>query len=407
MNYAPERTGIAPYTTDLAEYLAARGHQVTVATTFPHYPAWRTQEAYQNKRALTEAHNGVTIHRRAVALPRKATTLRRVLYDTSLGLGALHSGWRAPADVILAVEPPIQAGVAARLLARGTRVPYLIWIQDLALEAATAVGMMRDSWALRAGRQMEEWAHAGAERLLVISHGFRDNLVGKGMPRDKVEFLPNWAAADLVRAQGQGCAFRYAHAIPEHALVVLHSGNMGVKQQLENVLDAAVRLKLHPEIYWLLVGDGSQRDALAARVAREQLENVHMLPLQPRETLPDLLAAADIVLVNQHPDVVEAVIPSKLIMYMAAARPVVVAAHSESEAVRQLQVANCGVWVPPGEPDALAGAVLELGNDPLRRAQLGVQGRAFVQGKLAREPLLGQLEDHLLAAARGRVGAIA
>jgi colanic acid biosynthesis glycosyl transferase WcaI len=396
MNYAPERTGIAPFTTDLAEYLARRGHEVTVATTFPHYPEWETHADYSGKWSVQETRNGVTIQRRRIWLPRRATTLRRILYDTSLGVMTLWAGLRTRAmDLVLAVEPPIQAGIAARILAQRKHIPYVLWVQDLALEAAMSVGMMRANRALRLGQSLEQWSHARAQKIIVISQGFVENLRRKGVPSDKLFCLPNWVNVQAVRPEEKGNGFRKTYGIRQDALLVLYSGNMGVKQNLENVLQAAGRLKCHSEIAFALVGDGSQKNMLVEMAQRQGLDNVRLIPLQPLQEVAHMMAAADILLLNQHPDLVEAVIPSKLLTYMAAARPIVIAAHPDSEAARQVQSAACGIRVAPNDPDALVQAIVSLASVPAARAALGERGRAFVEKNFARERLLQRYESVL------------
>lgn len=397
MNYAPERTGIGPYTTDLCEYLVTRGHQVTVATTFPHYPEWKTYEAYAGKWSLTEQADGVTLKRKRVLLPKRATMVRRMLYDTSLGAGALVTGLAGSHfDLVLGIEPPIQAGVAARLIAARHRVPYVLSVQDLALEAALSVGMMRDSFAMRMAYRLENWVYAGAAKIMVIAPGFYENLRRKGIPDSKLVYMPDWIDINTMRSAEGSNGFRHAHGIREDSLLVLHSGNMGVKQQLENVLRAAARLAMRPEISFLFVGDGSQKEALVADAKREHLHNVSFLPLLPRDEVPQMMAAADILLLNQHPDMIEAAIPSKLLTYMAAARPILIAAHPQSEASRQVRAAECGVIVAPNEPDALANAIVSLAADAPARAALGQHGRAFVEKNFARERLVHQYEECLL-----------
>lgn len=400
MNYAPESTGIAPFTTALSQELVQRGHQVTVATTFPHYPEWQTYEPYRGKWFLTENIRGVTVRRTRVYLPRHAGTMERVLYDTSLGIGNFLAGMRVrDVDLILVVEPPIQTGVAGRLLATIRGLPYAIWIQDLALEAAMSVGMMRPSFAMRIAQRLETWAHARAEKIYAISQGFLENLGGKGVPHSKLEYQPNWVNAEPSEIMSDTRSFRQMYGICEQAVMVLHSGNMGVKQQLENVLDAAVRLRTQDNICFVMVGDGSQKTALVERAKQANLTNVHFLPLQPHAAVPEMMAAADILLVNQHPDLVEAVIPSKLLTYMMAGRAVVIAAHAESEAARLVQTGECGVVVAPNQPDALAQAIVSLADDPQRRAVLGQHGRAYVEKNFARGPRLDAFEASLSAQA--------
>ncbi len=396
MNYAPERTGIAPFTTGLCEFLVQRGHRVTVATTFPHYPEWETHRAYAGKWSHTETCNGVALKRKQVFLPGRATTARRVLYDTSLGVGVVLSGVRVPKpDLILGVLPPIQAGAAARMLARYHRTPYVLWIQDLALEAAMSVGMMRESLALRVARRLEQWTYAGAEKIVVISEGFQETLARHGVPESKITYLANWADTDFFSPAAQN-GFRHSYEISDNTLVVMHAGNMGVKQDLENVLHAAQQLQERSEIEFLFVGDGSQKNGLMQYAQQARLPNVRFLPLVPNDQVPAMLAAADILLLNQHRDMVEAVIPSKLLSYMAAARPIVIAAHSDSTASHQVRAANCGVWVQPNQPDALANAVMQLARDAELRARLGQRGRAYAEKHFARETLLCEFEKLLL-----------
>lgn len=397
MNYAPEPTGIAPYTTELCEFLSLRGHRVTVATTFPHYPEWKTHRVYAGKWMLTEIRSGVTVKRKAVFLPQHAATWRRILYDTSLGLGALLSGVRGGGfDLVLGVAPPIQAGVTARLLSGLKGVPYVLWIQDLALEAAMSVGMMRDSAALRAARRLEKWTYARASKLIVISHGFVENLRSKGVPESAICYLPDWVDTNFIGATEHGNGFRRAHGLRDDAFVVLHSGNMGAKQSLQNVLHAAAQLRQQSEIAFVLAGDGSRKKELMEQAQREHLDNVYFLPLVPRSELPHLMASADLLLLNQHPHVIEAVIPSKLLTYMAAARPVVVAAHPDSEASRQVRAAECGIWVAANQPQQLADAVVGLARDGRTRNLLGQRGREFVTENFARERLLYAHERELL-----------
>lgn len=395
MNYAPESTGIAPFTTGLCEYLAARGHAVTVATTFPHYPEWKTHAAYANKWTQTETRSGVTIHRTRVFLPHQPTTLRRVLYDTSLSVGALRSGFKTrDLDLVVGVLPPIQAGVAARWLAAWKHVPYVLWIQDLALEAAMSVGMLRENFVWRAAQRLENYAYARAEKFMVISGGFQEALARKNVARAKIEYLPNWVNADLY-APAASNGFRHTYNIRPETLLVMHAGNMGVKQNLENILRAAEQLRAARDIEFLFVGDGSQKNNLVEYAARARLNNVRFLPLVPRHQVPAMMAAADILLLNQHPEIVEAVIPSKLLSYMAAARPIIIAAHADSEASRQVRAAECGVWVEPNQPDALAQAVSQLARDTEAREKLGARGRAFAETNFARETLLRAYERAL------------
>lgn len=391
MNYAPERTSIAPYTTELCETLVARGHQVTMATTFPHYPEWQVYSSYRGKLAAREILNGVQIHRTYVRLPKRSTMAQRVVYDSSLAAGTLWTGLTAGAvDFILAVEPPIQVGVAARLLSRKTGAPYALLIQDLALEAGASVGMMKSGAAFRFGRALEQFANARAAKMIVISQGFAENLGTKQVPADKIVVLPNWVDCEFVRPMPRENMFRKELGVGAEDLVILHAGNMGAKQKLETVVDAAELGRAHKDWRFVLVGDGATRNALMQRARDKALSNISFLPLQPKQTVPFMYGAADILVLHQAAEMVEAVAPSKLLSYMASGRPVVIAAHPNSEASRLVREAGCGLVVPAENPPALLDAIQSMAQDPARRVELGRTGRRYAESHFGRTEVLGQ-----------------
>src|SRR6266403_709734 len=180
--YAPERAGTAPLNTELCEYLAARGHRISVVTSFPHYPQWRVFPAYRGRLLQRETLNGVTIFRSYAYIPSGRTTMRRILYDTSVGLFA---GLRGIAighvDLVLAVSPPLQAGVAGCFLARLKGAPLLLDLHDLVPDLAIAVKMLRNPLAIKMARFLEKFMYGRSDRILVISEEFVPNLIGKGV----------------------------------------------------------------------------------------------------------------------------------------------------------------------------------------------------------------------------------
>jgi colanic acid biosynthesis glycosyl transferase WcaI len=393
MNYAPEQTGIAPFNTGLAEYLAAEGHRVTALTTFPHYPEWRVAPEYRGRWLVREQRHGVHVIRCRGYVPSRRSTLCRVAYDSALAVPAMLIGLRLPKpDVVLAVSPPLQLAVAAWLLAWRHRARFILQVKDLVPDVAIALGMLRNRLAIRAGRALEGFVYRRAEYILTISQGFVENLRAKGVPEEKLLVLPDWTDCDAIRPLSGSNFFRRELAIPEDAFVVLHSGNMGAKQRLENLLDAAERLPDRGFVF-LLVGDGTERPRLERRAREQRLANVHFLPLQPADRLPEMLAAADVLLLNQDPAIVDTVIPSKLLTYLAAGRPVVAAIHEASEAARLIHAAGCGAVVPPADPDALAGALLQLARAPDIRRQFAAAGRRHAMEHFERRRVLARYSE--------------
>jgi colanic acid biosynthesis glycosyl transferase WcaI len=399
--YAPERTGTAPLNTELCEYLASRGHQVSVLTGFPHYPEWKVPPAYRGKLWQQETRNGVTIFRSYAYIPSRRTTLRRILYDTSIGLTAALRGLPiGQVDLVLAVSPPLQAGLAGCFLASLKRVPMLLDLHDLVPDLAIAVGMLRNRWAVKLAQLLENYIYRRADGILVISEEFAANLAGKNVPRSKISFLPLWVDSQLISPQDRNGPFRKAHNIDEAQTVVLYTGNMGAKQNLENVLEAAARLKLHRDVSFLFVGDGSEKKRLQEYAQERALSNVRFLPLvppEPKQLLPEMLAAADVLVLNQSAQVVDMVIPSKLFTYMAAGRPIVASVSHSSQAASCIRRAGSGIAVDAEDPAALAGAIWQLKEDRQLAESFGRRGRLFVEEHCARDRILGKYEDAFLA----------
>jgi putative colanic acid biosynthesis glycosyltransferase WcaI len=390
-DYAPDQIGIAPFNTGLATHLASHGSRVTVVTSFPHYPGyrWRGPVSWLSIETL----DTVEVRRVRAILPRRQTALWRVLWDSSFAVAAAAGtiGVRRP-DLLVCVSPPIQAGLAAGLLARLWRIPMILWLQDLPLEAAMSVGMLGDeSVAVRFGRVLEETAYRMADRIVVIDESFCARLADRVSPSEKLIVIPNWGGGDVGWRDQE---IRRQMGADQSDFLVVHTGNMGAKQGLSSVLDAARMANGSSAFKLALVGDGRQRQSLEERISLERIANVRMLPLQPAETLPDLLASADALLLNQRAALTDGVSPSKLITYMAAGRPVIAAAHPNSPAARLVHKAGCGIVVRPEDPSALAAAIQAM-QDNSHRNEMGEAGRRYYRAHFDRDTVLKRWEQLL------------
>ncbi len=197
--------------------------------------------------------------------------------------------------------------------------------------------------------------------------------------------------------------FRSAHGLFGRK-VVLHSGNMGAKQKLDAVLDAAARLESIPAVVICLAGDGSEKSRLQAQAANRRLKNVRFLPLAPRSELPNMLAAADLLLLSQSAAIRDVVAPSKLLAYLASGRPVIAAASPSSEAARTLLESGGGVVVAPEDPVALAEAIATLFAHPEKLCEFGLSGRRFAERNFSSKEVLARIEAELVFCVAGRGG---
>jgi colanic acid biosynthesis glycosyl transferase WcaI len=393
LNYLPESTSIGPYTADLAEYLQGAGHDVQVVTGFPQAPQWRIWDGYRGRWFMRETINGVPVCRTYLFVPAKAgRALNRILFDTSFALSALFGGLAAGrCDVIVAISPPLQIGITAWCLGLFKRAPVLLHIQDLVPDAAVAVGSLAEkSLAVRIAHVMERFIYARVRGIGVICDAFLRNLVKKGVAPEKVRLLPNYIDAAFMRPCERNNGFRRRHSIAGGEFLVMHSGSVARKQGLQTFVEAAAMIAPGEGVTFYLVGEGLYLEALRARAEELGAASLHFLPLQPRDTLPAQLSAADALVITQKRAVTDVVFPGKLLYYMAVGRPIVAAVSPESETGRFVSGRGVGLIVPPEDPQALAQAVRYLRQNPDKAESLGRNGRKTVEEQFDRRIVLKQ-----------------
>lgn len=399
LNYAPEETGVAPYSTGVAEHLAAQGYSVTVLTGLPHYPQWRVHDGYLRHRwrALlprTERRNGVEVRRSWHAVPATQSAARRGIYEaTSLSM-ALYAARLPRPDAVLGVVPSLSGGVAARALAARFGVPYGVVVQDLVSPAATQSGVPGGATVGGVVRAAEGWAMRGASAVGIVAEGFRPYIESLGVDAARIRRVRNWTRQPATIAASDRSAVRQRLGWSDDATVCLHTGNMGYKQELENVIDCAVlALAANAPLLFVLMGDGNQRLQLEALAAKYRLPNLRFLPLQPAGDYQTTLSAADILLVNQRVSVRDMSLPSKLTSYFAAGRPVVAAAASGSETAREVSWSSGGIVVAPEDPKALLGGLLRVAADPALAAYLSRSAAAWAENVLSEAQALRSYEQ--------------
>jgi len=385
MNYAPEVTGIGPFTTGIAEHFVKEGYSVTVATTFPHYPAWRVDPRYARGQRRRERQNGVEIRRGWVYIPTRRSLRQRLLYDSSLAATTATAVIGRRANAIICVCPPLQLALTALLIGRLHHAPVLLHLQDLVPDVAVTAGLIREGRMVAAARGLERFVYRHVRAIGVISNGLQANLLAKGVPEQKLRLLPNWVETSKFDRYPNAATFRASLGVTPAQCLLLHAGNMGAKQDLAALIDAVHGLPPGSAVL-ALVGDGQDKGALEQKVRTEGITNVRFVPLQ--DDFASTLAAADILVVHQLKAVVDSVAPSKLLAYMAAVRPIIAVVNDRSEAADVIREAGCGIVVPPAEPKLFAAAVDRLRRDPAGRQVMGEAGRRYVELHFAKPAVL-------------------
>jgi colanic acid biosynthesis glycosyl transferase WcaI len=395
INYAPELTGIGKYTSEMAEWLAMRGHAVEVVTAPPYYPAWRIREGYPAWRYQREQLTGIRVWRCPLWVPLEQSGLKRVLHLASFALSslpvALWQGLRWRPDVIWVVAPGLFASPGAWLAARLGGAKAWLHVQDFELDAAFDLGLLAMGWVRATATSLERWLMRRFDRVSAISEPMLERLIMKGVDGTRCVLFPNWVDVDLISPLEGSSPMRVELGIPAETTVALYAGNMGEKQGLEVVIEAASSLTYCQHIQFVLCGDGAMRKRLHQWAMG--LPNVRFLPLQPLERLNDLLNLADVHLLPQRADAADLVMPSKLTGMLASGRPVVATAHPCTQVARVL--ATCGLVTPPGDGKALAQAIVHLASHPGERVRLGQAARAFTLAHWTREMILRRFEEEI------------
>ncbi len=401
INYWPEQTGIAPVTQRRCEYLAAQGHEVTICTAFPYYPDWRVGAAYRGKLFGRETRNGVTILRSYVWVPARANTVRRIIHEASFLASSLLGSVRArKPDLLFVSSPPLGLAVTAVLLSRLWNVPYVFDVQDLQPDAAAELGMLPPGKVLDFLYALEAMGYRNAALVITITEGMRRTISSKGIPLEKVAIEPSGAEEKWFAVKKEPPhAFRSEHQLADKFLV-LHSGNMGVKQGLAVILEAAARSRSFPDIEYLLVGDGAMRATLETTGREMNLANVRFLPVQDGDKFMEILSAADVGLIIQQSSVSNIVFPSKAVTLLAAGCPVIASVNSASEVARVVTESGGGVVVAPEDPEALLAAIVAFRNDSARRLNSSAAGRNYARAHWEHRVVLKNFEQNLLAHAR-------
>ncbi|MDQ0849084.1 colanic acid biosynthesis glycosyl transferase WcaI [Arthrobacter sp. B3I9] len=393
LNYAPERSGNAPYTTSLAKNLSAAGHAVSVITGFPHYPEWQRWQGYDGWQ-ITEAVDGVKIKRLRHYIPRKPMGLRRVLMEVLFGLRVVAARWDTP-DVIILVSPALISTGLAAIRARLARkkVPILIWVQDLYSRGAVETSMATGP-AARLAVRLESGILGCADGVVAIHERFRTYITDAlDVPDRKVRVVRNWTHLPPPPATGQQ-ELRDTLGWKSSEIIVLHAGNMGKKQGLENVI-AAARLAAAggSAVRFILMGDGNQRKAL--ETAAEGIGNISFVDSLPDADFQTALTAADVLLVNELPGVREMSVPSKLTSYFNAGVPVLAATDANSVTAEEIASAAAGVRVDADDPAALVAAAEALGSDKILAKELGENGLKFRQVTLSEAAAMAAYDEFI------------
>lgn len=402
--YPPEVGAAQVRISETAQGLVRLGHEVTVLTTVPNYPLGIVPPEYQHGKNREEVREGVKVVRVWSAIGPNRGFVRRLLGMISFGCAAGFLGRRrvGKADIIIVVSPPLFTSIAGRVLARVKRCPIIFNVADLWPESAVQMGALSNRLLIALSERLEWTTYKRAKLIWTVTNTQRQTLLRRGVAPEKVLALPT--GVEVGRFQQISREQARAQLGWDNRFVLLYAGTIGMAMGLGTVLEAAQMLRQRPDIQLVLVGEGAERAELQAQAERLGLTNVTFLGRQPSGLIPVFLAACDASLVYlRNLPVFQGALPTKMYEAMACGRPVVLGVDGEARYMAETE-AQAAIFAQPGDPEALARAVVRLRDDPGLAHYLGENGRRYANAYLDRRAVIARLNEQVLRLAKRRRG---
>jgi colanic acid biosynthesis glycosyl transferase WcaI len=394
--FPPEHAPIGQMMLELAAGLVKRGHKVTVFTGFPNHPSGKVFSGYYRQLVQKEWINGVDIRRVFLFTSPKRTFFRRILTSLTFIFMAFWTALlHGRCDVIISVLQPLTVGIFVPVLAKIKRARLVFNLQDIHPDALIELGIIQNNTLISFLHLIEMFAYRRADKIAVICDSFKEHIISKGISADKVEVIENWVNPDEIKPCNRLNRFREKYGIASDDNVTLFSGTVGYISGAEIIIETAYKLRNEAGMVFLIVGDGPVLHKLKNECKKRNLQNVRYMPFQKREALNDIQATADISLVTMHSDKGKFSVPSKVLTYMAAARPIIASVDLDSPTAEQIAKADCGIVIPAGDADALANAIMTLRNSENLRSRFGRNGREYIEKYLNADSAVEKYETLL------------
>lgn len=388
--FPPEVNAPATRTYEHCRQWVKDGHNVTVVTCAPNHPQGRVYEGYRNRFYQRETIDGINVVRVWTFVTANEGFFKRTLNYISYMCSAVVLSLLLPkADIVLSTSPQFFNGLAGYFVSKMRRIPWVLEIRDLWPESIVAVGAIKSQAVIKMLERIERFAYRNADHIVPVTDSFKAYMLGKGIEAGKITVVKN--GVDLAQYRPVDGASALAEELGlTGKFVVSYFGTHGMAHHLETILGAARRLSHTPNIVFLMVGDGAERQVLVRMRDTMGLKNVMMLDQQPKVRMREFWALSDVSLVLlKKSDLFKTVIPSKIFESLAMAKPIVLGVEGESADL--LQAAQAGLCIEPEDADQLVARVLELSRDTQLCQRLGRNGRRFVMEQFDRIVLARKL----------------
>ena len=383
---------------DLAQEWLRRGHEVSVATCFPNHPTGEIFPGYKHGWYLRESLAGIDVHRHWTYVTPNKGFVKKSIGHISFYPSVLLSASKMPrADVYVGTSPTFFAAMAAERLARRRKKPFVMEVRDLWPAIFIELGVLKNRQAIAMLEKLELGLYRRAARVVTVTESFRENLIARGVPDEKVWTIPNGANTEFWLDHREGAALRERLQL-QNKFVVLYIGAHGISQALTAILRAAERLRDLPEVQFLFVGEGAEKEKLLQYAREHRVANVTFLDPVGKDEVRAFYSLADVCLVPLRDiPLFSTFIPSKMFEILSMSTPIVASVRGEAASI--LERSGGAMVVPPEDADALAQAIRELARDASRRAAMGERGRQFIIDHYSRAALASKYLEMMSAIA--------
>jgi colanic acid biosynthesis glycosyl transferase WcaI len=379
-HFAPDVAPTGEVITSITRELAARGHRLHVVTSLPWYRHHRIEEGWGGKvrrEQVTEWGRITRVHpfpTDKLNIPARALAFGGF---TALS-GIVAAATRPRPDAVLAMSPPLTLGLAGWLTARLRGAPFVFNIQDVFPDVAVELGVITNPSIISVASALERFTYLRSDAVTVLSDDLRENVAAKLRDNrpDRVRVIPNFVDTEHIKPVARENSYRQEYGLSGKT-VVMYAGNVGFSQSLDLVLEAAAALAHDPDLVFVINGGGAARADLERKASGAP--NVRFVDMQPKDRLPEVLAAADIHVVPLRRGLARSSVPSKMYSILAAGRPIVASVDTGTEVAAVVERADAGIAVPPDDPEAFTKAIARLVAEPDEVERMGRAGRAFVE----------------------------
>jgi colanic acid biosynthesis glycosyl transferase WcaI len=386
--FPPEMGAPAARAAELSRHWAKSGHDVCVLTGFPNHPTGVIPPQYRSRARRLVARESVddvhVVRTWLLPFPNRKAYERMLNYGSFCVSAATTGLFVSPPDVVIGTSPQLLVGLSAWWIARAKRVPFVFEVRDLWPESLAAVGMGNENSALhRSLGRIAGFLYRKSDHIVVVTEAFEEYLVEHwNVPRQKISVVENGVETNLFVPSKNDLRSQLG---TEGKFTVCYIGTMGMAHGLETLVDAARQLRRSvPDVLFLLVGEGADKERIMAMAKALGLDNLRFLDQQPRETIPAYISASDASLVLlKKTDLFKTVIPTKMLEFMSCARPVILGVDGQAREI--MERAQAGIFIEPGNANALVEAVKRLRADASLRETLGSNGRRHIVEHFSRE----------------------